>query len=156
MQGFQDWNITRRAWLLGVAVCVSPLSALAAAPKEVDLTSGVEPGDVAKVDAVLEVGGVLKFKNKDDVKTLPTTVAARFAYEEKSLSIEGERSAVRVYRKAEADVSVNQKPSSSALRTDRNILLARAGEGAPGSLVRLRLTMRRNGSASARNSSSSA
>ena len=49
---------------------------------------------------------MLKFKNKDDVKTLPTTVAARFAYEEKSLSIEGERSSVRMYRKAEADVSV--------------------------------------------------
>jgi len=136
MQGFQDWNITRRAglrsmMLLGAAVCVSPLSALAAAAAEVDLTSGVEPGDTVKIDAVLEVGGVLKFKNKDDVKTLPTTVAARFAYEEKQLSIAGERSSVRIYRKAEADVSVNQKPSTSSLRTDRNIVLARAGEGAP-------------------------
>lgn len=103
----------------------------ATAAESVDLSSGVQPGDVAKVDAVLEVAGVLKFKNKEEIKTLPTVVAARFAYEERQLGIEGERSSVRIYRTAEANVEVNKKPAKSALRTADTIVLARAGEGAP-------------------------
>ncbi|MGC3969347.1 MAG: hypothetical protein QM775_18900 [Pirellulales bacterium] len=116
---------------LPVLACLIAGLATTAAAESVELSSGVEPGDVSKVEAVLEVGGVVKFKNKEEIKTLPTTVAARFAYEERQLGVEGERSSVRIYRTAQANVEVNKKPSTAALRAADTIVLARAAEGAP-------------------------
>lgn len=94
-----------------------------------DLTSSATPGDVAKVDVVLEVAGVLKFKNKDEIKSLPTVVSAKFGYEEKRLDLQdGRLASARIYRTAEAQVEVNQKQATSKLSPEHSLVVARSGD----------------------------
>ena len=120
----------RRAFLAAaVVVACSPLSAFAA--ESIDLTSSVVPGETAKVSVVLEVAGLLKFKNQDETKSLPTAVTARFNYDEKRLPTAEGLAAARVYRTAEAKVEINKQVSENRLRPEHAVVVVRSTDAQP-------------------------
>lgn len=133
---------TRRLLLVATGLlctalhCIGGEKVQAAAPEaagaqSVRLVSSVAAADVAKVEAVLEIGGDLSFKEKLVVKTLPTTVVARFAYDEKQLTADAVRRTVRNYRQAEAKYVVNKHETDAKLADERTLFLVRATDAQP-------------------------
>lgn len=129
----RDWlpGLLRFLLLAAVVHCLGGAKAQAADPESIELKSSVAPGNVTKVEAVLEVGGNLSLKEKAEIKTLPTEVVARFAYDEKVLEADQVRRTARNYRQAEAKYIVNKQPTDAKLSDEHTLFLVRATDAQP-------------------------
>ena len=129
----KHWLPSLTRFLLCAAVLhyVGAAKVQAAEATSVALTSSVAPADVAKVEAVLEIGGTLSFKDQQKIKTLPTSVVAKFSYDEKLLQVEGMRRTARNYRLAEAKYVVDKLETEAKLSDERRLFLVRATDAQP-------------------------
>lgn len=129
----RDWlpGFVRFLLVAAVVHCLGGAKAHAADDESIELKSSVAAGNVAKVEAVLEVAGNLSLKEKLEIKTLPTEVVARFAYDEKLLEAGEIRRSARSYRQAEAKYVVNNMSSDSKLADDHSLFLVRGTDSQP-------------------------
>lgn len=101
----------------------------AAAP--IDLSAQATAGAAARVEVVFEVAGELKFRLEQKLKTMPTSVAARLAYDELRLQDAPVARTLRYYRTAEADLQVDKTSTPAKLRDDRRLMIAEQTEAQP-------------------------
>jgi hypothetical protein len=98
----------------------------AEARKTCVLRSRRAPGSIDRVVAVLEVGGDLKFVDKDEVKRAKMSVASTVTYEEKTLALPTDNKdpwrSIRHYGKADAVIKVDRGGAKRALRADRRMI----------------------------------
>ncbi len=122
--------------LATLAVVLTAPSLWAAEP--IDLTPSESQAGVTHVTATLEVGGeVLVPVEADDpdaapeTQRVPMSVAATLQYDERRLppTPEGVARAARYYRKAHADIKVDDGGDSPTLADDRRLILVEVGEG---------------------------
>ncbi len=112
--------------LLGVG------KASAAEPSVLLQNAAAKDGTV-RVEVVVEAAGQLTFREKEELKSLPTSVAARLAYEEKRLaaSADGAQRSARTYRTAEAKIQVDKTAQEPKLAAERNLLIVESTEAQP-------------------------
>ena len=96
------------------------------------LQSRCQTGSISRIEADLEVGGNLKITAQDKVQTLPMSVVAKLAYDEKMLSLgsksaEGRRS-VRHYDQPTAVIKIDKAVLKPTLRDDRRTIAAELRE----------------------------
>ncbi|MCE9606901.1 MAG: hypothetical protein K8U03_18595 [Planctomycetia bacterium] len=130
----RDWLPSLTRLLLVAVVCRfhNAPQAQAAPPASIELIGSVAKADVSKVEAVLEIGGVLTLKEKSGIKSLPTSVVARFAYDEKLLDDTADaRRSARNYRQAEAKYVVDKLTTEAKLDDARKLFLIRTTDAQP-------------------------
>lgn len=118
----------------------------AAAGERIDLSSSKEPGQLAHVSIQIDVGGhnlVRPQQSPPDMKaataeqSLPISVAAKLAYDEKRLATgtanasPGAPLAVRYYDQAEAVIKVNETGRSPQLSDDRRLIVLEHSQQRP-------------------------
>lgn len=122
----------RVRWMQAIALSqlamVAPML-MAAEPQS--LRSSLEPGSIAHVDVLLEVGGDLKLTEAGKIKSLKMSVVGKLAYDEKRLPTQMDTAgarAVRRYTAAEATIKVEKGLLKPILRTDRQLVAAIEGK----------------------------
>lgn len=121
---------------LGITVLASSLSAAPVGTRANDrvlLAADSEANAAQRVEVVVEAAGELKFRDKETLKSLPTSVAARLAYDEKRLgdAEDGRAQVIRRYRTVEPTIRVDKSTLQPKLRDERNLLVVRATEAQP-------------------------
>lgn len=124
------WSATRSTGLVVTMLC-GLFSQAATAAEKADLVPVFEPDAAVRVDVVLEAVGDLRFKEKEKIQTLPTSVAARQTYDEKRVTGNSAGSTVRLYVGAEANLQVDKTPSKITLRGDRNLIVSQPTDAQP-------------------------
>ncbi|MHB1034485.1 MAG: hypothetical protein ACYC35_07610 [Pirellulales bacterium] len=94
--------------------------------KTYTLRSGLKPGDVARVKAMLEVGGNLNLVENEKPRTLPMNVVGRMSYEERIVQSPGKSQdrlrSIRYYDQAEAAIEVDKVGRNPRLRNARRLV----------------------------------
>jgi hypothetical protein len=116
-------------WCALALLSANPQTIVAA--DTVDLIAAPTAGEAIHVDVVLEAAGELKFKEQESLKTVPTAVSARMAYDEIVAPKSDDGRTVRLYSTAEANIQVDKTPSKSILRQDRNLVVIQPTEAQP-------------------------
>lgn len=119
-------------WMSAVG-CGLLFGTLSPAEADVLLQRGTAPQATNRVEIVVEAAGELTFREKEAVKSLPTQVAARLAYEEKRLakSEAGSERSARAYRTAEAKITVDKEALQPKLAEERNVVVAESTDAQP-------------------------
>ncbi len=102
-----------------------------AAPATIELVARSAPDAVVRVEAVFEVAGELKFRHEQKLKSMPTSVAARLAYDERRLADSPVARTLRYYRTAEAELHVEKTTTPSKLRDERRLVVAEQTDAQP-------------------------
>jgi hypothetical protein len=96
------------------------------APQETYLLrSARRVGSIDRVVAVLDVGGEVKYAEKDKIEKPKMSVVANLAYDERTLAMPtngGRRRAVRFYDRADAVIKIADGGVKPALREDRRLI----------------------------------
>jgi len=114
-------------WILGAWLLIHSPSALPAAEGHA-LRAERKPGDVARVEVLLEVGGDLKLVDEGKVKPLAMSVVGKLRYHERLLAApsaagDGARS-LRHYERALATIKIEKETISPKLRDERRPVVA--------------------------------
>jgi len=93
------------------------------------LLADQKPGDTARVEVLLEVGGDLKLVDEGKVKSLPMSVIGKLRYHEKHLpaSPANDARSLRYYERAEAIIRIEKETLSPKLRDARRRIVAATG-----------------------------
>jgi hypothetical protein len=125
-------NMTRvrwQPWVVGLVLGVLSSAASSAAPTYT-LTAGGKPGDTARVEVLLEVGGDLKLVDDGKVKQLPMSVVGKLRFQEHFVDARpsggGRARSLRRYERAEAVIKIEKETLSTGLRDDRRLIAAAA------------------------------
>lgn len=119
-------------WMSAVG-CGLLLGTLDRAAADVLLQRGAAPQSTNHIEVVVEAAGELTFREKEAVKSVPTQVVARLAYEEKRLSKSeaGSERSARAYRTAEAKITVEKEALGPKLAEERNVVIVESTEAQP-------------------------
>jgi len=129
MRRFRSSICLAAALLIGPAA-VGPSAA--AADGGVFLATDASSAGTQRVQVVVEAAGELKFKEKEAVKSATTSVAARYAYDEKRLpDAEGWAQSVRRMRTVEPKFVVDKTTITPQLREERRLVVVRRTEAQP-------------------------
>jgi hypothetical protein len=134
MNTFKDRPMRRS--LRAAALCVCWAAAIGGststwAEDRLAPVAQADPTQTYHVEVVVEAAGELSFKERSEIKTLPTSVSARMSYDEKQRPKDSLGAAVRLYQTARAVIQVDKKPSSPQLRDDRNLVVTEPTEARP-------------------------
>lgn len=125
---------TKQCSLAVVVLMLLAATGQAHAGQTFALQSKCQVGSISRIVADLEVGGNLKVAGQDKVQTLPMSVVAKLAYDEKilglgGLSAEGRRS-IRHYDQPSAVIKIDKAVLKPTLRDDRRTIAAELKEKA--------------------------
>jgi hypothetical protein len=112
----------------------------AAASEKVTLATVRQPGDITKVEVMLQVGGELMLANAGAtpgtdaaVRKLPVSVAAKLVYSEKALAVRQDITAtsraLRRYDSAKALVTIDKGEQKPALSDDHRLIAVETTDG---------------------------
>jgi hypothetical protein len=94
----------------------------------VSLTSKRGAGDIARVEVQVEASGELKVNDNGKLRPLKMTVRGKAVYDEQIVGIEPgerlERTSLRYYETAEAEIGIEKGISKPKLREDRRMISA--------------------------------
>jgi hypothetical protein len=128
------------AWLICSAIAFWAQSLYAEKPAAAVLSAKPHTDKAVKVELLLEVGGDLKLREKDRLRTLPMSVVGRMLYEERYLPGDSAKNeaaknladpkvtaqktaqAVRCYETAEATIKIDSTTTTPKLRSDRKLI----------------------------------
>ncbi len=121
-------NLRRRSWILGALLVVLWSNALQAEERYA-LLADRKPGDTARVEVLLEVGGDLKVVDEGKVKSLAMSVIGKLRYHEKQLAATpaDDARSLRYYERAEAIIKIEKETLSPKLRDARRRIVAATG-----------------------------
>lgn len=116
---------------------LEPLHADQVGTDEVLLRPGLSPAPFDRVEVTYDADGKLTVREGGKVQTVPLKVQANFVFFERRPEVQQEgnspgqplRVALRWYEKAEASGSVDQKPITSQLRSDRRLVALKSDSG---------------------------
>lgn len=108
-----------------LTLCVPPAEAAQAQASHL-LQSGRKPGDIDRVEALLEVGGDLKEVVEEKVQKMKMSVECNFSYDERTFEVPSgtldRLRSVRYYDKLDAVIKVEDDVLKPALRPQRQLI----------------------------------